>query len=201
MFSCPLSSSFNWATRKSLSRGAKQISARSPNSGADAQLSSSSSVSALPIDAAERDNNKKKNNNNTNSSSLSLQRRQLLVVSTSSWAAAAAAATAAAVSLLLLPEPPAALAFQPPGFKKDLTKKGGRRRTAIPADSYKEGSRGLKYYDFVVGTGPLAAEGDRVVVHYEARWKGEFLSFELFFPLFFLSLSLLLLSLFFFMKN
>jgi hypothetical protein len=29
-----------------------------------------------------------------------------------------------------------------------------------------------RYYDVVEGSGALAREGERVVVHYEARWKG-----------------------------
>ena len=54
-------------------------------------------------------------------------------------------------------------------FNKDL-KKGRRRK--VPESEFKEGPQGLKYYDTVVGGGALAKEGDRVVVHYEARWKG-----------------------------
>lgn len=29
-----------------------------------------------------------------------------------------------------------------------------------------------RYYDVVEGSGALAKEGERVVVHYEARWRG-----------------------------
>lgn len=29
-----------------------------------------------------------------------------------------------------------------------------------------------RYYDVTEGNGALAREGERVVVHYEARWKG-----------------------------
>ncbi len=29
-----------------------------------------------------------------------------------------------------------------------------------------------RYYDIVEGKGALAREGERVVVHYEARWRG-----------------------------
>ncbi len=29
-----------------------------------------------------------------------------------------------------------------------------------------------RYYDVIVGTGPEAVEGKRVVVHFEAKWKG-----------------------------
>ena len=29
-----------------------------------------------------------------------------------------------------------------------------------------------RYYDVAEGNGALAREGERVVVHYEARWKG-----------------------------
>lgn len=34
------------------------------------------------------------------------------------------------------------------------------------------GSTGLKYYDVIAGKGAEAKEGIRVVVHYEAKWKG-----------------------------
>ncbi|BDA42928.1 Peptidyl-prolyl cis-trans isomerase FKBP16-4, chloroplastic [Coccomyxa sp. Obi] len=56
-----------------------------------------------------------------------------------------------------------------PGFKKDLRSK---RRVKIPESEYKNGPEGLKYYDIVEGKGALAREGERVVVHYEARWRG-----------------------------
>ncbi|CAL8467432.1 g6970 [Coccomyxa elongata] len=56
-----------------------------------------------------------------------------------------------------------------PGFKKDLRSK---RRVKIPESEYKDGPEGLKYYDIVEGKGALAREGERVVVHYEARWRG-----------------------------
>ena len=88
-------------------------------------------------------------------------------------AAAATAALAAASSASFFLAPPAlAASFQPPGFKKDL-KKGANRRRPLPLEAFSEGPEGLKYYDFKVGTGPEARLGDRVVVHYEARWKGE----------------------------
>ena len=29
-----------------------------------------------------------------------------------------------------------------------------------------------RYFDTIVGTGPVAEEGRRVVVHFEAKWKG-----------------------------
>lgn len=56
-----------------------------------------------------------------------------------------------------------------PGFQKDLTNK---RRAKIPEEDYSDGPEGLKFYDVVVGKGDLAQEGQRVVVHYEAKWKG-----------------------------
>jgi len=84
--------------------------------------------------------------------------------------ALAAAALAAAAALSSAPL--ALAAFQPPGFKKNLAK-GGGRRPKLPAEAFSQGPEGLKYYDFKVGTGPEATLGDRVVVHYEARWKGE----------------------------
>ncbi|EIE24440.1 FKBP-like protein [Coccomyxa subellipsoidea C-169] len=56
-----------------------------------------------------------------------------------------------------------------PGFKKDLK---NRRKLKIPESEFKEGPQGLKYYDVVEGKGALAREGERVVVHYEARWRG-----------------------------
>lgn len=60
-------------------------------------------------------------------------------------------------------------AFALPGFKKDLS---NRRRMSIPAESYKDGPNGLKYYDISVGTGPEAKEGSRVAVHFDAKWRG-----------------------------
>ena len=86
--------------------------------------------------------------------------------------AAALAAAAASAPSFLVPAAPALAAFQPPGFKKDL-KKGARRRGPLPPEAFSAGPEGLKYYDFKVGTGPEATLGDRVVVHYEARWNGE----------------------------
>eukprot|EP01026_Neomeris_dumetosa_P034506 TRINITY_DN27718_c1_g3_i2.p1 TRINITY_DN27718_c1_g3~~TRINITY_DN27718_c1_g3_i2.p1 ORF type:complete len:205 (-),score=33.03 TRINITY_DN27718_c1_g3_i2:119-733(-) len=56
-----------------------------------------------------------------------------------------------------------------PGFKKDLNK--GRARK-IPESAYEEGPSGLKVYDVKVGEGQLAEVGRRVVVHYEAKWRG-----------------------------
>lgn len=68
-----------------------------------------------------------------------------------------------------------------------------KRKLKVPESEYKEGPNGLKcvpgqppvlppeaalntmhrrYYDVEVGKGALAKEGERVVVHYEARWKG-----------------------------
>ncbi|KAL4447411.1 hypothetical protein ABPG75_004630 [Micractinium tetrahymenae] len=56
-----------------------------------------------------------------------------------------------------------------PGFKKDLTNK---RKLKVPESEYLDGPDGLKYYDVVVGTGAEATEGKRVVVHFDAKWKG-----------------------------
>lgn len=46
------------------------------------------------------------------------------------------------------------------------------RKKKIPESEFKEGPEGLKYYDIKVGGGPEATLGERVVVHYEARWRG-----------------------------
>ena len=74
-----------------------------------------------------------------------------------------------ALAPLLAPTLPALAA--PPGFKKDLTK--GRRKPRLPDEAYeKVGDKGLLIHDEKVGTGRLVAVGDRVVVHYEARWRG-----------------------------
>eukprot|EP01024_Parvocaulis_polyphysoides_P020451 TRINITY_DN19567_c1_g1_i3.p1 TRINITY_DN19567_c1_g1~~TRINITY_DN19567_c1_g1_i3.p1 ORF type:complete len:129 (-),score=16.81 TRINITY_DN19567_c1_g1_i3:467-853(-) len=56
-----------------------------------------------------------------------------------------------------------------PGFKKDLNK-GRKQKT--PLSDYTEGPQGLKLYDVKVGEGQLAEVGRRVVVHYEAKWRG-----------------------------
>ena len=85
---------------------------------------------------------------------------------------ALAALTLAASAPAFASPAPALAAFQPPGFKKDLTK-GAKRRGPLPAEAFSQGPEGLKFHDFKVGTGPEATLGDRVVVHYEARWKGE----------------------------
>jgi len=76
--------------------------------------------------------------------------------------------TPAALAAAAAAAPPQAAAL-PPGFKKDLTPK---RRQAIPETAFKEGPRGLKYADLKAGAGPEARQGDRVVVHYEAKWRG-----------------------------
>ncbi|KAK9821534.1 hypothetical protein WJX74_008254 [Apatococcus lobatus] len=55
-----------------------------------------------------------------------------------------------------------------PGFKKEL----GRNKRSVPESDYKPGPEGLKYYDLVKGTGDTAREGQRVAVHFEAKWKG-----------------------------
>eukprot|EP00884_Botryococcus_braunii_P020563 jgi/Botrbrau1/7190/Bobra.0300s0020.1 len=55
-----------------------------------------------------------------------------------------------------------------PGFKKDLSP----RKRKIPESEFTDGPEGLKYYDIKVGGGPEAKLGERVVVHYEARWRG-----------------------------
>lgn len=56
-----------------------------------------------------------------------------------------------------------------PGFKKDLTNK---RKVKVPESEYTDGPDGLKFYDVTIGTGAEATEGKRVVVHFEAKWKG-----------------------------
>ncbi|KAK9821736.1 hypothetical protein WJX81_000095 [Elliptochloris bilobata] len=73
-------------------------------------------------------------------------------------------ASLAASLLLLVPGHAHAL----PGFKKDLKK----RKLKVPEEAYKEGPDGLRYFDVEEGRGALADEGERVVVHYEARWRG-----------------------------
>jgi FKBP-type peptidyl-prolyl cis-trans isomerase len=39
-------------------------------------------------------------------------------------------------------------------------------------DAYKTTATGLKLYDVVIGDGQEAKAGDRVVLHYDAKWKG-----------------------------
>jgi hypothetical protein len=55
-----------------------------------------------------------------------------------------------------------------PGFKKDLTSK---RKTIIPLEAFKEGPQGLKYFDVIVGEGPEAKQGERIAVHFDAKYK------------------------------
>lgn len=62
-------------------------------------------------------------------------------------------------------------AAMPPGFKKDLTKKRRTRETVDPS-LFKDGVNGLKYYDVIVGDGEEARDGSRVVVHFDAKYKG-----------------------------
>lgn len=62
-------------------------------------------------------------------------------------------------------------AAMPPGFKKDLTKKRRTRETVDPS-LFKDGPNGIKYYDVIVGDGEEAREGSRVVVHFDAKFKG-----------------------------
>ena len=52
---------------------------------------------------------------------------------------------------------------------QDLSNK---RRLNVPESEYKEGPEGLKFYDVIVGSGALADVGERVVVHYECKWRG-----------------------------
>lgn len=42
----------------------------------------------------------------------------------------------------------------------------------MPESAYTDGPDGLKIYDVVVGKGQEAELGQRVVVHFEAKWKG-----------------------------
>eukprot|EP00889_Picochlorum_renovo_P006074 jgi/Picre1/33104/NNA_008430.t1 len=62
-------------------------------------------------------------------------------------------------------------AAMPPGFKKDLTNKRRTRETVDPS-LFKDGLNGLKYYDVIVGDGEEAREGSRVVVHFDAKYRG-----------------------------
>lgn len=75
-----------------------------------------------------------------------------------------AMAAPAAFLLAQLAAPSSSHAF--PGFKKDLTSK---RRVKIPESEFKAGPEGLKYYDVSPGKGPEAHEGQRVVVHFDAK--------------------------------
>lgn len=60
-----------------------------------------------------------------------------------------------------------------PGFKKDLKNRSKKRREPLPLSAYEgDAGQGLKFHDYVVGPGQEAHQGDRVVVHYEARWRG-----------------------------
>jgi FKBP-type peptidyl-prolyl cis-trans isomerase len=68
---------------------------------------------------------------------------------------------------LIAPGPASAL----PGFKKDLNK-GRKLREKIDKSAFTAGLDGLLYQDIVVGDGPLAQEGSRVAVHFDAKWKG-----------------------------
>jgi len=58
-----------------------------------------------------------------------------------------------------------------PGFKKDLNK-GRRSRENVDPDLFQDGPDGLKYYDVIVGDGAEAKLGSRVVVHFDAKWRG-----------------------------
>jgi hypothetical protein len=58
-----------------------------------------------------------------------------------------------------------------PGFKKDLNK-NRRARENIDPDLFQDGPDGLKYYDVIVGDGAEAKLGSRVVVHFDAKWRG-----------------------------
>ena len=42
----------------------------------------------------------------------------------------------------------------------------------MPESEYKVGEGGVKYYDVTPGKGAEAKLGERVVVHFEAKWKG-----------------------------
>eukprot|EP00892_Ulva_mutabilis_P010647 jgi/Ulvmu1/7955/UM004_0188.1 len=57
-----------------------------------------------------------------------------------------------------------------PGFKKDM--RPVRSRNKVDASLYTDGPDGLKLYDVKEGEGAEVVEGDRVVVHYEAKWRG-----------------------------
>jgi hypothetical protein len=66
--------------------------------------------------------------------------------------------------------PPAALAIttNPLEYKAEVK----RRRRKVDPSEYKDGPKGLKYYDIVEGTGQEAKAGDRVAVHFEVRLSG-----------------------------
>lgn len=46
------------------------------------------------------------------------------------------------------------------------------REKQIPESDYKTLPSGLKIYDITVGKGKVATKGERVAVHYVAKWKG-----------------------------
>ncbi len=97
-------------------------------------------------------------NNNSVSQNKDDSRRQVLTNLCLGIAAITVTTTTA--------QPAAAL---PPGFKKDLSSK---RKTIIPIEAFKEGPEGLKYFDVIVGDGPEAQKGERIAVHFDAKWKG-----------------------------
>ncbi|PNW70762.1 hypothetical protein CHLRE_17g733250v5 [Chlamydomonas reinhardtii] len=55
----------------------------------------------------------------------------------------------------------------PLNYKKELA----RRRRKIPEEDFKEGERGIKYYDITEGGGAEARVGERVAVHYDVKWR------------------------------
>ncbi|GJP35898.1 hypothetical protein CLOM_g20441 [Closterium sp. NIES-68] len=66
----------------------------------------------------------------------------------------------------------AALLSSTSGAEAASTSRRANRGARIPEEEYTTLPSGLKIYDINVGTGPLAKLGDRVTVHYVARWKG-----------------------------
>ncbi|KAJ8433548.1 hypothetical protein Cgig2_018101 [Carnegiea gigantea] len=47
-----------------------------------------------------------------------------------------------------------------------------RNRKTIPIEEYLTGPEGLKYYDIVVGKGPVAVKGSTVQVHFDCVYRG-----------------------------
>lgn len=57
-----------------------------------------------------------------------------------------------------------------PGFKKELKK---QKRSSVPEDKFVplESHPSIKIYDFSLGDGPEVKENDRVVVHYDVKFR------------------------------
>ena len=72
----------------------------------------------------------------------------------------------AALLLASLAAPDASQAL--PGFKKDLNP---RRKDKFPRDVYTFSENGLGVYDVEIGTGKEIVVGDRVVVHFDCKFR------------------------------